>query len=129
MLGFDVHFFPTQQVEAAGHDDARADPGDAVRQHAPQRQIQAHAQTRAEYSNGAISDASPRRKASVSATCASVPVVPTPRMIHKSPDCSGSHCGAASTPAPADSSTTNHSTIAWMLSRWASRRTVMAPAA
>ena len=78
------------------------------------------------YSNGATSEASPWRNASVTATWPSAPVRPIAPTIHRSPRAIGTQSGQASAPAPAAISAISQTTIAWVESVRDNSRTVIA---
>ena len=82
--------------------------------------------TSAVYSSGAISEASPRRNASVIAYWPSAPAIPTPRISQPSTARSGTQPGIASTPAPTAIIAISHTIIDCVLSVRASTRTVIA---
>src|SRR3546814_12827657 len=65
-------------------------------------------QTSAVYSSGAIIEASPRRNASVSATCASVPTSPMPAITHQCRPWIGAHSCHDTAPPPPPPTPTTH---------------------
>src|SRR5687767_13921957 len=83
-------------------------------------------QSRAVYSSGASTEASPRTKASVIVNWPAAPTTPTPPTISQCCGVSGVQSGAASAPAPSAMNVMSQNTIDGVLSVRVSTRTVMA---
>ena len=130
MLGFGMHplarrtrYRPLATMIAAPSQVIR------IRQHAPERQSSATPQASAVYSNGAITEASPRRNASVIANWPSEPATPMPTITSRRSARTGTQRGSASAPAPIAIIAISQNTMPASLSVRASTRTVIADTA